>query len=164
MYHKAKTAGDEEGMAIAKKQLTDNFEHFGYGYIKSPEEIVPNVPLTFYAFRIMVGLGIFFIFFFILTMYLEKKNLIAQKKWFHYLAIISIPLVYICSQAGWIVAEVGRQPWTIQDLLPVQAAVSGVSASSVLTTTIIFFVLFTILLAAELKIMFKQIKKGPDAN
>jgi cytochrome d ubiquinol oxidase subunit I len=79
-----------------------------------------------------------------------------------YIAIISVPLVYICSQAGWIVAEVGRQPWTIQDLLPVQASVSGVSADNVYTTLAIFFILFTILLIAEMGIMFNQIKKGPE--
>ena len=83
-------------------------------------------------------------------------------KWFLYLAIISVPLVYICGECGWIVAEVGRQPWTIQDLLPIKASVSGVSASNVYTTFIIFAVLFTVLLVAELKIAFNQIKKGPD--
>ena len=79
-----------------------------------------------------------------------------------YLAILSVPLVYICSQSGWIVAEVGRQPWTIQGLLPVQASVSGVSVENVYTTLTIFFVMFTILLIAELKIMAAQIKKGPE--
>ena len=79
-----------------------------------------------------------------------------------YIAIISVPLVYICSQAGWIVAEVGRQPWTIQDLLPVQTYVSGVSADNVYTTLAHFFVLFTILLIAEMGIMFNQIKQGPE--
>ena len=79
------------------------------------------------------------------------------------MAIASIPLVYLCSQAGWIVAEVGRQPWTIQDLLPVNAAVSGVSAGSVKTTLIMFFILFTVLLIAEIGIMLKVIKKGPGA-
>ena len=73
-----------------------------------------------------------------------------------------MPLVYICSQCGWIVAEVGRQPWTVQDLLPVGASVSGVSASNVTATMVIFFVLFTALLMAELKIMFAQIRKGPQ--
>jgi cytochrome d ubiquinol oxidase subunit I len=75
---------------------------------------------------------------------------------------VSVPLVYICSQSGWIVAEVGRQPWTIQDLLPVHASVSGVSASNVYATLAIFFVLFTVLLIAEIGIMFNQIKKGPQ--
>ena len=88
--------------------------------------------------------------------------LLHSKKWMYYIAIISVPLVYICSQSGWIVAEVGRQPWTIQNLLPVQASVSGVSATDVYTTLGIFFALFTILLIAEIGIMFNQIKKGPE--
>jgi cytochrome d ubiquinol oxidase subunit I len=141
----------------------DNFDHFGYGYIKKPTDVVPNVPLTFYAFHIMVILGGYFLLFFILTIYMEKKSLIAKHKWYMWLAIASIPLVYICSQAGWVVAEVGRQPWTIQDLLPVGAAVSGVNPGSVRTTLVMFFVLFTILLIAELGILFKVIKKGPGA-
>jgi cytochrome d ubiquinol oxidase subunit I len=62
------------------------------------------------------------------------------------------------------VAEVGRQPWAIQDVLPLQAAVSSVSSGSVMTTFIMFAVLFTALLIAELRIMFKQIKKGTDGH
>ena len=73
-----------------------------------------------------------------------------------------MPLVYICSQSGWIVAEVGRQPWTIQNLLPVNAAVSGVESGNVLTTLIIFAVLFTAMLCVEISIMLKQIKKGGE--
>jgi cytochrome d ubiquinol oxidase subunit I len=162
-YNKAKEAGDEEGQAIALKDLKDNFSHFGYGYLEKPEQVVPNVPLTFYTFHLMVLLGGFFIIFFITALLLETKSKIAKHRWFLVISIISIPLVYICSQAGWIVAEVGRQPWTIQDLLPVNAAVSGVSPNAVLTTTIMFFTLFLILLIAELTILFKQIKKGPGA-
>ena len=70
--------------------------------------------------------------------------------------------MYLFSQSGWIVAEVGRQPWTIQDLLPVNAAISGNEVSNVITTILIFFSLFTVLLIAELKIMFKIIKQGPE--
>ena len=72
-----------------------------------------------------------------------------------------IPLVYICSQAGWIVAEVGRQPWVIQDVMPTVSAVSRIDASAVQITFAIFAVLFTVLLIAELSIMIKQIKLGP---
>lgn len=166
-YQKAKTVGNSSAMAEAKEALLENFEYFGYGYLKHPSESIPPVPLSFYSFRIMVILGGYFILFFIVVLVLlnlhnkEKYNL-QQQKWFLYLSILSIPLVYICSQSGWIVAEVGRQPWTIQNLLPVQAAVSGVSAGNVYTTITIFFVLFTVLLVAELKIMFNQIKKGPE--
>lgn len=77
------------------------------------------------------------------------------------LAIIAIPLAYIASQAGWIVAEVGRQPWVVQDLMPTMAAVTRISAGSVQTTFWLFAVLFTVLLIAEMKIMFRQIKIGP---
>ena len=67
-------------------------------------------------------------------------------------------MVYIAEQAGWIVAEVGRQPWAIQDMLPVNAAVSQLSVSSVQTTFFLFLFLFTILLIAEIRIMTKAIK------
>ncbi len=166
-YQNAKKSGNEAGMKNAKTQLEDNFKYFGYGYLTKPEDSIPPVGLVFYAFRIMVYLGGYFILFFIVTLYLLNRHKkgklnLENQKWYLITAIISVPLVYICSQSGWIVAEVGRQPWTIQDLLPVSASVSGVSAANVITTLIIFFVLFTILLIAELKIMFNQIKKGPD--
>lgn len=77
-------------------------------------------------------------------------------------AIIMIPLAYIASESGWIVAEIGRQPWTIQDLLPVSAAISDIGAGSVATTFFIFLALFTTMLAVEISILMKQIKKGPE--
>lgn len=157
-YNKAKQVNNQGAMDEAKEALMENFNYFGYGFLKNPKDIVPPIALNFYSFRIMVMLGAYFILFFILAL------VINDKKWFYYLSILSIPAVYVCSQCGWIVAEVGRQPWTIQDLLPVQAAVSGISAANVYTTIIIFFLLFTTLLAAELRIMFKQIKKGPEEN
>jgi cytochrome d ubiquinol oxidase subunit I len=79
-------------------------------------------------------------------------------------ALWSLPLAYLASQLGWVVAEVGRQPWTIQDILPVQAASSAISAQNVITTFILFAVLFTSLLVAEVTIMVKQIRKGPDSE
>ncbi|MDO4756554.1 MAG: cytochrome ubiquinol oxidase subunit I, partial [Parabacteroides sp.] len=156
----AKKAGDTTQAAIHKATLEENFEHFGYGYLEQPEDAVPNVPIVFYAFRIMVILGSFFIVFFLINLWLTKKQQFPQ--WWLMLTILSIPLVYICSQSGWIVAEVGRQPWTIQDLLPVNAAISGNEASNVITTIFLFFSLFTVLLIAELRIMFKIIKQGPE--
>ena len=122
------------------------------------------MPLVFYAFHIMVALGMFFILLFVLYIIFEWKNLIVsgKHKWLLWIGIISVPLVYICSQSGWIVAEVGRQPWTIQNLLPVNAAVSGVESGNVLTTLIIFAVLFTAMLGVEISIMLKQIRKGGE--
>lgn len=74
--------------------------------------------------------------------------------------ILALPLVYICSWAGWIVCEVGRQPWTVQDLLPTVAAVSKLDTTSVAVTFFIFATLFTVMLAAEITIMVRQIKIG----
>lgn len=161
-FQEAKKEGNQEVMDSARAVLDENFKYFGYHYIEEPEDLVPNIPLVFYAFHIMVALGMFFILLFVVYIFLERKNLLEQKKfkWILWIGIISVPLVYICSQSGWIVAEVGRQPWTIQNLLTVNASVSGVAASNVLTTIILFVVLFTTMLIAELSIMFKQIKKG----
>ena len=159
-YQQAKAAGNDSIMAQARQTLDENFKYFGYHYIEKAEDLVPPVGITFYAFHIMVGLGIFFIALFVLYFLYERKNRLESTPWLLKLGIISVPLVYICSQAGWMVAEVGRQPWTIQNLLPVNAAVSGVSAGSVATTFTIFAVLFTATLRVELRIMFTQIKKG----
>ena len=150
----------EEGMAFHDEY----FSYFGYGYLTSPDEIIPPIGLVFYSFRVMIGLGLYFIFMFIAVLWLQYKNILGKYKVVHYILIISIPFVYISSQAGWIVSEVGRQPWTVQDLLPVSASLSSINSVNVITTFFIFATLFTILLIAELKIMFKQIKIGPQED
>ena len=161
-YQQAKEHADAQAMQEAKTVLDQNFAHFGYGYLNKPEDAVPHVGLTFYTFHLMVLLGGFFILLFIFSLWWSQKDRLEKRRWFLYVSLWSIPLVYIASQAGWIVAEVGRQPWTIQDLLPASAAVSGVSVGTVQTTFFIFFGLIGTLLIAEISIMLKQIKKGPE--
>ena len=161
-YRAAMKENDAEKMALQRSILDDNFAYFGYGYIQEPTDLIPPVGLTFYAFHIMVALGGFFILLFILTFMLEKRGKLADARWMHYICLCSIPLAYIASQAGWIVAEVGRQPWAIQDILPTSASISRLDASSVQLTFFIFLVLFTVLLIAELGIMLKAIRRGPD--
>jgi cytochrome d ubiquinol oxidase subunit I len=161
-YRQAKKDNNEPEKAEAKKVLDENFAHFGYGYLKSPADAIPNVPLVFYAFHIMVILGGFFLVLFIVVWFYGIKNKFAKAKWLQWICILSVPLAYLTSQAGWIVAEVGRQPWAIQDVLPVSAAISNINAASVQLTFFIFLILFAILITAELKIMFKQIKIGPE--
>ena len=139
-------------------------DYFGYGYIKDINELVPNVPLTFYMFRIMVMLGGYFILFFAFTLFVAYKKEVAEMRWLHWVAILTIPLGYLAGQAGWVVAECGRQPWAIQDMLPVNAAISRLEVSSVQTTFFIFLILFTIMLIAEVGIMLKAIRKGPEVN
>jgi cytochrome d ubiquinol oxidase subunit I len=138
----------------------DNYQYFGYGFLNSPKDAVPPVGLTFYAFRVMVMLGGYLLLFFAIAIFaLYRKPKLLRNKWICLLGVITIPAVWICSQAGWIVAEVGRQPWAIQDILPVNAAVSDISAGSVQLTFWIFAIIFTLFLAAEISIMLRQISK-----
>jgi cytochrome d ubiquinol oxidase subunit I len=163
-YKDFKKEGKETEAQVALKVFEENQQYMGYGYLKDPKDAVPNVALTFYSFHIMVGLGSWFIILFIITLYFAMTNEIAQKKWLLRLAVLTIPLGYIAQEAGWIVAEVGRQPWAIQDLLPVGMAASNVTSTSVMITFWLFAVLFTGLLIAEIKIMLKQIKIGPEGH
>lgn len=160
-YNEASKAGNETAKVAAADKLKANFEHFGFGYFDNPSQAVPNVPLTFYAFRIMViGGGYLLLFFIIAILAAYKLKGLLKNKFMLFLGLISIPVVWIVSEAGWIVAEVGRQPWVIQDLMPTRAAVSAISASSVETTFWIFVVLFSGLLIAEVSIMIHEIKKA----
>ncbi|KGN90287.1 cytochrome C oxidase subunit II [Porphyromonas crevioricanis] len=165
MFRDAKQRGDETAAATYREELDKNFEYFGYGYLNNKEELVPNVPLTYYSFRVMVGLGTLFIILFITAIFLSRKSARLQKsRWMHIAFICSVPLAYIASQCGWIVAEVGRQPWAIQNLMPLRAAISKLDGSSVMLTFFVFLVLFSTLLVAELNIMFKAIKQGVDES
>lgn len=161
-YRAAKSVDNEADAAVAYKVLQENVPYFGYGYIKDVNELVPNVPLNFYAFRVMVMLGGYFILFFIVVLFLAYKQKLAEIRWMHWLALLTIPLGYIAGQAGWIVAECGRQPWAIQDMLPTTAAISNLDTGSVQTTFFIFLCLFTVMLIAGTGIMLKSIRKGPD--
>lgn len=161
-YQVAKQEGRDADAANYETVLRENYAHFGYGYLTSEEDLIPNVPLTFYSFHLMVIIGFYFILFFAVVWYFIKKKKIVDTKWLLHVSLWSIPLSYIAAQLGWIVAEFGRQPWTIQDVLPVDVAVSGVSAGNVIATFVIFSIIFTALLIAAVTIMVKQIKLGPD--
>ncbi len=157
-YKSSKKNGDKIKEKSSLKIFEENFKYFGYGYLNSPESIIPNVPLVFYSFHIMVALGFYFIVFFILVLFFLKKDILQKNKWILYTSIWTVPLAYIASETGWIVAEVGRQPWVIQDLMTTSMAVSKIDASSVQITFFLFIAIFTALLIAEIKIMTTQIK------
>ncbi len=155
-----RAAKDEVEKAAALETLRANFAYFGYGYLSSPGQLVPPVPLTFYGFRIMVMLGGYFIVLFAGVLLFGKW--ICRWKPVLWAVVLTTPLAWLASQAGWVVAEVGRQPWAIQGLLPNVAAVSRLDVGAVQTTFFIFLGLFTLLLLAELRIMGKAIAEGPE--
>ena len=189
-YRQAKFASSDDGSAAAShlKVLKENMQYFGYGYLRDKSEAVPPIPINFWAFRIMVGLGCLFILYFLVMLLLiydipflsvftrrllasigilpetmadAPKRLTGLPSWHYWAAIALVPLAYIASECGWLVAEFGRQPWTIQDMLPTWASVSDLNAGSVAFTFILFLILFTTMLAVEISILLKQIQKGP---
>ena len=150
-----KQAVKDKNDALASQSLQTlraNFQDFGYGYLSSPYDTIPPVPLVFYSFRLMVGLGMLFVLLFICSWWYAKKRKFEKFKFIPYLAIACVPLAYI--------AEVGRQPWVVQNLMPTNVAITRIASGWVVTTFWMFAILFTLLLIAEIGIMFTQIRKG----
>ncbi|MBD9178997.1 MAG: cytochrome ubiquinol oxidase subunit I, partial [Odoribacter splanchnicus] len=158
-YKQAVTEKNDTLAAQHLQVLRENYADFGYGYLESPYDAIPPIPLVFYSFRIMVGLGMLFVLLFVFSWWYAKKRKFDKLRFFPYIAIACVPLAYLASQCGWVVAEVGRQPWVVQNLMPTNVAVTRIASGWVVTTFWMFAILFTLLLIAELKIMFTQIKK-----
>ena len=162
LYKNAKKDGNQVMATSALAAFNHDQDYLGYGYLKTPEEAVPPVALVFYSFHVMVVLGTILPLVCLLFLIFTYKDTITEKKWLLWTGIGSMFLAYVAQQAGWIVAEVGRQPWAIQGLLPVSVARSNLTTGTVQTTFFLFLVLFTTLLIAEVRIMLGQIKKGPE--
>ena len=123
--------------------------------------LIPNIGPLFWAFRIMVGLGFFFIGLFAVAFYLASKRTIHQSKNFLRVAMYSLPLPWIAAEMGWFVAEHGRQPWTIDGILPTFLSASSIQASHVWISLGGFVFFYTILLIIDLFLMRKYIRLGP---
>ena len=153
-----------DSAAVFRASLEENVRYMGYGHLDKPEDVIPPVGMVYWSFRLMIGLGMLMALMLLLAALFSWKDKLEGKKWFFVFALICIPLVYICGQCGWIVAEVGRQPWTIQGLLPVNVAISGLSAGAVKTTFFLFLAIFALFLVIEIRIMLGAIKKGPQIS
>lgn len=162
-YKLAEKNHDQPAMNLAKKTFDENVKYFGYAALKNPVDVIPNIPVTFYSFHLMVALGMYFLVLFIVSLYLGMVNEVIHHRKFLWLLVWSIPLGYLASELGWIVAEMGRQPWAIQDLLLTNKAASNLNAATVQTTLVIFFLLFTTLLVANISILIRKIRKGMDS-
>lgn len=161
-----------------KKQFTLHANDLGYGLLlkrhhepvvgatdahinQAAADTIPNVTPLFWSFRIMVGIGLFFILFFAFAFYTSAKKNVMQHRWFLRLAVASFPLPWIAGELGWFVAENGRQPWAIEGVLPTYLATSSVSAGNVLFTLIGFVVFYTALAFVDAYLMVKYVKIGP---
>jgi cytochrome bd ubiquinol oxidase subunit I len=136
----------------------------------TPEQIraavadtIPNVATMFWSFRIMVGLGMWFLFVFGAAFYVLARRRLADNRWLMHVALWSIPLPWVAMELGWIVAEYGRQPWAISEVLPTHLAVSSVSTGELLFSLSGFVLFYTALLVVELFLMFKYARLGPSS-
>ena len=126
-------------------------------------DTIPNVAPIFWSFRIMVGLGLWFLFVFGAAFIIVARRRLANNRWILHIALWSIPLPWIAMELGWIVAEYGRQPWTISEVLPTHLSTSSVTAGDVAMSLAGFVVFYTALLIVELYLMFKYARLGPSS-
>jgi len=129
---------------------------------KAADSTIPNVPVLFWAFRIMVGCGFYFIALFALSFWKASKRQLDSQRWYLRLALWSLPLPWLAIELGWIVAEYGRQPWAIEGVLPTALGVSSLSAGQVLTSLGGFMLFYTALAIVDVTLMLKFTRKGPD--
>ncbi len=156
--------GNEMGYALLLKRYVDDPRQATSEQIsKAAWDTVPPVAPLYWSFRLMVGIGMFLILLTGTFFVLSARRQLDTRRWLLKVAVWSMPLPWLAAEAGWIVAELGRQPWVIEGVLPTAAAVSSLGAGTVLMTIAGFVLIYTVLLFIEVKLMLKAIRKGPDA-
>jgi len=163
-----------------RKQFEESRGDLGYALLlkkytarvtdATPEQIrlaaadtIPRVAPMFWSFRVMAGLAFFFLFVFAAAFFFLAIRNLAPQRWLLRIALWSIPLPWIAAEAGWIVAEYGRQPWTISEVLPTFLSVSNLSPADVYASLAAFVVFYTALLVVEIYLLLKYIKLGPSS-
>ncbi len=168
-YKLTEKTGNRAENTAALQRFRTNEEYMGYGHLEKAEDAVPPVALTFYSFHYMVYVGSLIIALLSLFVYMlyrggMKGEGYEKDKWLHLIGIATFPMMYLASELGWVVAEVGRQPWVMEGRLLTSVASTHISAGNVQVTFFIFLILFTALAAAEVGIMVKQINLGPETG
>ncbi|QND18553.1 cytochrome bd-I ubiquinol oxidase subunit CydA (plasmid) [Rhizobium leguminosarum bv. trifolii] len=157
--------GHDLGYALLLKRYVDDPRQASEEQIvQAARDTIPHVPTLFWSFRIMVGLGIFFILLTATFFWLSARRQLDKYPLLLRVAVFAIPLPWVAIEFGWIVAEFGRQPWVIEGVLPTAAAVSSLGAGTVLLTIIGFAALYTTLIVIEMGLMIKAIKQGPEPD
>ncbi|WP_372612899.1 cytochrome ubiquinol oxidase subunit I [Aquicoccus sp.] len=157
--------GNDLGYAfLLLRYLDDPREASEEQILQAANDTVPMVSPLFWAFRIMVGLGFAFIgvmaYFFVATNFMGGR----YPRWTLRAAVAIIPTPWIAAEMGWFVAEYGRQPWTVDGILPTAMSVSHLSISSVALTLAGFIIFYTILFVVEMALLLKYIRKGPEQD
>ncbi|MEG0539935.1 MAG: cytochrome ubiquinol oxidase subunit I [Comamonas sp.] len=129
---------------------------------QAAQDTVPPVGPLFWSFRVMVALGMFFIALTATFFVLSACRKLDAYPWLLKVAVMAIPLPWIAAECGWIVAELGRQPWIIEGVLPTAMAVSNLGAGTVLMTIVMFVAIYTVMFGIEMVLMRKAILTGPS--
>ncbi len=161
-FHANQKKGNTSEMQLSFASLKENYSYIGYGYLEKPEKTVPYVHIVFNSFHSMVLLGFYFIFLFVIFIILTLKRKTSDFKWLLWMAVLTIPLGYFAYEMGWVLSEAGRQPWILQDIIPVNRIMQNVSVSGIKTCFIVFAVLYCFLLFMFIRLSFKHIKIGPE--
>jgi len=152
----------ELGYALLLKRYTDNVNGASPEQIdKAAWDTVPAVATLFWSFRVMVACGLFFILLFAIAFFLSYRQQL-ERRWFLWMAFLSLPLPWLAAELGWIVAEMGRQPWVIEGMLPTFLGNSSHDAHSLYISIAGFVLLYTLLAVVEVYLMVKYIRLGPD--
>jgi cytochrome d ubiquinol oxidase subunit I len=151
------------GFALLLKPIRPDIENATDADIdKAAASTIPNVPVLFWLFRFMVGIGFWFILFFATAFWLSAKRQLDRYKLFLYAAVATLPLPWIAAEFGWTVAEYGRQPWSIVGVLPTHAAVSATDPGNVITSLIVFVLFYSALAIADVFLLQRYIRIGPE--
>ncbi|MCF4165894.1 cytochrome ubiquinol oxidase subunit I [Zavarzinia compransoris] len=157
--------GADLGYALLLKRYVDDPRAATPAQIEQAAwDTVPEVFPLFWSFRIMVGLGFFFILLTGVFFVLSTRRTLLKRRWLLRLAVFCIPLPWLAAELGWFVAEFGRQPWIIEGVLPTAAAVSSLGAGTLLLTLVGFVAIYSVLIVIEMGLMLKAIRKGPEED
>jgi len=152
------------GYGLLLKKYTPNVVDATPQQIKAAvDDTIPQVAPLFWSFRVMVGLGFWFLFIFVAAFFVLARRKLSRNRWIMKLALWSIPLPWLAAELGWIVAEYGRQPWSISEVLPTYLSTSSVSTGQLYFSLAGFVGFYTVLLAVELYLMFKYARQGPSS-
>jgi cytochrome d ubiquinol oxidase subunit I len=152
------------GYGLLLKRYTPNVSDATEAQIQlATKDSIPRVAPLYFAFRIMVGCGILMLLIIAASFWSVIRNRIGQKKWLLRTAMYGIPLPWIAIESGWFVAEYGRQPWAIGEVLPTAVANSSLTAGDLIFSMLLICGLYTLFLVAELFLMFKFARLGPSS-
>jgi len=154
---------DNLGYALLLKRQRPDIENADDAEIaKAADSTIPNVPVLFWSFRVMVGLGMWFIALFAAAFLFSARSMLDRYRWFLWAALLTLPLPWIAAELGWVVAEYGRQPWVIEGVLPTALGVSSIDAGNVVFSLTGFALFYSALLVVDLYLLIKYIRLGPQ--